>query len=193
MSLAVRSRLLSVRAEMLSPAALPVAVAVVFGLAYLRWAPTSPDLAAQVARAALVRRAGNISWWTRWFGGISLPSYSVLVPAWMAVLGVRLTAALATVVGAAAGIILTRDSVRPRAGAVAFAVAGFADVLAGRVTFAVGFAIGAWALVALRSRRAVLAVAAAALAFLASPLAGLFLGLIVVAVAVTDPTRRRAA
>lgn len=189
----MRTRLLAARAWGFSPAALPIVLIVLLGLVYLRWAPASPDYAAQVARTGLVRRAGNVSWWTGWFGGISLPSYSVLVPSWMAVIGVRATAAIAALATAGAGAILAGDAERPRAGGLAFAVAGFADVLAGRVTFAVGLAFAVWALVALRALRALLAVAAAALAFLASPLAGLFLGLILLAVMATDPWRRRLA
>jgi hypothetical protein len=38
---------------------------------------------------------------------------------------------------AAGGALLMRDAPRPRAGAVAFAVASIADLVAGRVTFAV--------------------------------------------------------
>ena len=168
-------------------------VGVVIGLAYLRWTPASPDLAAQVARAGLVRRAGPVAWWTGWFGGLSLPSYSVLVPSGMAVLGVSLTGALAAVASGVAMSILARDAQRPRAAAIAFAVASAADLVNGRVTFAVGLAIGAWALVAVRARRVLLVPGLALITFLASPLAGLFLGLALVTVAVLDPTRRRLA
>jgi hypothetical protein len=95
-----------------STAAVPVAVVALLAQVYVRWAPTSPDFAAQLARAELVRRAGDVSWWTGWFGGISPPSYSVLVPSWMAVIGVRAMAAIAAVAtaGAGAGAILARDA-----------------------------------------------------------------------------------
>lgn len=189
----LRVRLAAARAGVSLSAVLPVAIVALLGLAYLRWAPTSPDFAAQVARADLVRRAGNVSWWTGWFGGISLPSYSVLVPVWMALIGVRAIAAIAALAAAAAGTILARDARRPRAGGVAFALAESADVLVGRVTFAVGLSIAVWALVAIRARRATLAAAAAGLSFLASPLAGLFLGLVLLAVVASDPSRRRPA
>src|ERR1700743_3054477 len=94
---------------------------------YLAGAPQAPDLAAQVARARVIQDGGITSWWTGWFGGLSLPSYSVLIPSSMAVLGVRLPALLAAVAGAAATTILTRGALRPRAGAIAFAIAGVAD------------------------------------------------------------------
>ena len=173
---------------------LVVVSASVAAVAYLWWAPTSPDLAAQTARAEVVRLAGNVTWWTGWFGGLSLPSYSVLAPWWMSVVGVHAAGALAAVAGAWAGAILTRGTARPRAGTVAFALAGFADLLVGRVTFVVGFAIAAWALVALRAQRRALTIVAAVATYLVSPLAGLFLGIVLVAVAIADRgIRRRAA
>jgi hypothetical protein len=163
------------------------------GFAYLRWAPQVPDLAAQVARARVIQDGGFTSWWTGWFGGLSLPSYSVLIPSSMAVLGVRLTGLLAVVAGTAATTILTRSALRPRAGAIAFAIAEIADLLDGRVTFAAGLALAAWALIAVRSHRTGSAVLLAVGSYLASPLAGLFLGMTLVAVAVADSTRRRCA
>jgi hypothetical protein len=171
----------------------PLLVTAVLCIGYLIWAPTAPDLLAQVARAGVAARAGSVGWWTGWFGGLSLPSYSVLVPSWMATLGVQVTGVAAVVAGAAGGAMLMRDAPRPRAGAVAFAIASIADLVAGRVTFAVGLAIGTWALVALRSRRQLLSVGLGAAAYLASPLAGLFLGLILLAVISSDSARRRVA
>ncbi len=166
---------------------------VAFGVCYLRWAPQVPDLAAQVARAKVIRDGGITSWWTGWFGGLSLPNYSVLVPSSMAVLGVRVTGLIAAATGMVATTILTRDALRPRAGAIAFAVSGIADLLDGRVTFVAGVAIAAWALVGVRTHRTPLALVLAVGSYLASPLAGLFLGVILVAVALTDRTRRRCA
>ena len=175
------------------PALLALAVAVGLSLAYLRWSPLSPDLAAQVARTDVVRKAGLSSWWTGWFGGLSMPSYSVVAPTWMSVLGVRKTGALATVVGAVGAARLLRTAPRPRAGAAAFAVSAAADLLVGRITFIVGVALAVWALDALRTRRMILGVPLAIGCYFASPLAGLFLGMVCVAVALTDCDRRRMA
>ena len=172
---------------------LAAVAAIALGFAYLRWAPQAPDLAAQVARARVIQDGGMTSWWTGWFGGLSLPNYSVLIPSSMAVLGVRVTGLIAVVAGAVATTILTRGALRPRAGAVAFAIAGIADLLDGRVTFAAGLAIAAWALIAVRSRRTAPALVLAVGSYLSSPLAGLFLGMILVAVAVVDGPRRRCA
>ncbi len=168
-----------------------IVVTVALAVGYLLWTPQVPDLLAQVARAGVATRAGNVGWWTGWFGGLSLPSYSVLVPTWMAALGTAPVGAVAAASGAAGGAVLMRDAPRPRAASVAFAVASMADLIAGRVTFAVGLAIATWALVAIRSRRALPGVVLAASAYLASPLAGLFLGLTLLSVISVDRRRRR--
>jgi hypothetical protein len=170
-----------------------IAIATVIGAAYLRWTPLAPDLAAQVARADVTRQVGNSSWWTGWFGGVSMPSYSVIVPTSMAALGVQVTGLLATIVGTLGCSRLLRAAVRPRAGAIAFALSGAADLIDGRVTFVVGAAIGVWSLIALRSKRVVLAATLAVGAYFASPLAALFLGLIFVAVALAQSELRRVA
>ncbi len=161
--------------------------------AWLWFAPQAPDLAAQVARAAVASRSPWALWWTGWYAGLGLPTYSVLSPAVMALLGVRTAGAVAVLAGSLATARLAVLARRPRTGAAAMALAQVADLLAGRVSFALGFAAGAWALVALRSGRRTLPAVLAALAFLLSPLAGLFLGLSAGAVALTVPRLRRAA
>ena len=90
-----------------------VAVTAVLLAAYLIWRPYSPDLSAQLARADVVKSAGYVFWWTGWFGGLSTPSYSVIVPAVMAAVGVRLTAVLAVV--ASVGAATQRSSRSPQA------------------------------------------------------------------------------
>lgn len=174
----------------LTPLTATLAATVALCAVYLAWTPVSPDLAAQLARADLVRRAGNVSWWTGWFGGLSLPTYSLVTPQLMAWLGVALTGAVATVVGCCGAAVLLRDAPRPRAGALVFSLFGVGDLVAGRVTFVVGLAFAVWALVALRAQQRAVSVGFAVLAFFSSPLAGLFLGLVLVAVAITDRSRR---
>ena len=175
-----------------------VAISVLGSLVWLAATPHVPDLAAQVARARLVDRVGVSAWWPGWFGGVTLPDYSVIGPWVMATIGVRGAGASAAVAGSVAFARLTSGAFRPRAGAVAFALAGLADVLDGRITFAIGLALGAWTLVGLQSvpqtregarRRATLIVLGAVGTFLASPLAGLFLGIALVAAALTTGTR----
>lgn len=180
------------RARPLEPASLGVIVALM-AVAYLSWAPSAPDLAAQVARADVVRVSGMTSWWTGWFGGLSMPSYSVLVPWGMAAVGVRATGLIGVVIGAVGAAKLVGDSARPRAGAIAFAAAQMADLLVGRVTFCVGLAIGLWALNALRAGRTGPAVVLGVGCYFASPLAGLFLGVAAFAVVLAVPAIRRPA
>lgn len=186
-------RRLEQAAQRLSPAGWAVVVGSVLAIVYVGWRPLSPDLAAQITRANVVRTAGNVSWWTGWFGGLSLPNYSVLTPSSMAILGVRATGVLAAVIGGIITARLVTNARRPRAGAVAFSVAEMANLLDGRVTFAVGVTVAAAALLALQSRRPLIALVLAPASYFASPLAALFLGLVLVAVILTDPGRRRAA
>jgi hypothetical protein len=174
----------------LTPLTSALAVSVVLCAVYLVWTPDAPDLAAQLARADLVDRAGNLSWWTGWFGGLTLPSYSLITPQVMAWLGVALTGALATVGGCCGAAFLMQDAVRPRAGTAVFAVFGVADLVAGRITFTVGLAFAVWSLVALRAQRRLASAGSAVLAYFSSPLAGLFLGIVLLALVVADRSRR---
>ena len=166
-----------------------VIATVVVGVAYLRWAPAAPDLAAQVARASAAR-GGHATWWSGWYAGLSLPTYSLVAPGLMATLGVRLVGSVAIVVTAAASLRVTEGTLRPRLGAWAIVVFSVADLLNGRVTFTAGIACALWAVAALRAGKpaptAVFALAAWAL----SPLAGLFLGIVFLAVVLVDPARR---
>ncbi|GAA0603287.1 MFS transporter [Sporichthya brevicatena] len=162
-----------------------------FGL-YLLDPPNVPDLAAQTARAEAAKD-GAYLWWTGWFGGVVQPSYSVFSPFVMAKIGVGLSAALAGVAACAAAPVLFEGTRRPRAASAVFGVGVLLNVLGGRVTFALGFAAAVIAAALLRRRRAWWAGAAGVAACLLSPLAGLWLGLIAVTVAIVDTSRRRAA
>ena len=164
-----------------------------FAAAYLAWAPLAPDLAAQVARAHLVQNSGLTVWWFGWYGGVSTPSYSVIVPTAMALLGVRLVGALAILAACTAADRLMQDAPRRRAGVAAFALAVAANAVDGRVTFAAGLAAACWALVAVRRQRKLVSIAFGVLTLLCSPLAALFLGLVLVGVLITEATRRRLA
>jgi hypothetical protein len=172
----------------------PPLVAVLVGgalcLVYVLWTPFAPDLAAQLARADLVRRAGNVWWWTGWFGGLSLPTYSLITPPMMAVFGVPVAGALLTVAACWGAGVLASDTLRPRAGAVAFSLFAVADLVIGRVTFAIGLGFAVLALVALRARSRVASAVLALVCYLSSPLAALFLGFVLVALVIVDRTRR---
>jgi len=158
-------------------------LASVLAVVWLLLPPTGSDLSAQVAHADF---AGAHPWNPvdlQWFGGTSLLGYSVIVPPLMAALGVRVVGATATVLAAGLlGLLMSRFRVpRPIAGAVAGALCLGANLLVGRLTFAVGVAAALLTLTALTTThrvRWVLLVVGPIVTWAASPLAVLFLGLV---------------
>src|SRR3954463_11030728 len=71
----------------------------VVGLAlYLILVPPVPDFAAQATRAAIFDKVGSVSWWPGGYGGLELPTYSVIAPGIMGTIGVATTGALASAV-----------------------------------------------------------------------------------------------
>ncbi len=162
---------------------------------YLALHPPVPDLAAQTARAELVRRSGQLVLWLGWFGGVHLPTYSMVSPVFMALVGAPLTGAIAAGAAAVLARSLLRDSTRPSLGAASFFVTDLADVVNGRITFAVSLALGLGALVCLRSATTrwhrVAGVLLAVLTGLTSPLGGLFLGVAAASLALSRGARRR--
>ena len=157
---------------------------------YIWGAPSAPDINGQIARAAAVRSAGSLGWWTGWFGGTTLPAYSLLGPAVMGQVGVRATGLLALLASAAAAPLITAGTRRPRTAAAALCVSASVDVFAGRITFALGLAVALWAVVALRRRRRGWLLVLTVATFLIAPLAALFLGIVAGSVLVADPRRR---
>jgi len=153
---------------------------------YLAWDPPSADLAAQTFRAELYADLGFSVWNNAWYAGHHLPSYSLLFPPLGAWLTPQFVGALSAV--AAAGLFgaIARHTygTRARLGAMWFAAATTTNLLTGRLTFALGVALGLAALLAVQRRRNALAAGTGALTALASPVAGLFLGLAGAAVAV---------
>jgi MFS family permease len=136
------------------------------------------DLAAQYAWAGFAERHGGSAYNLFWYGGTHTANYSLISPYLMAALGVR---AVTVVSGLAAtwlaAVLITRaKSVRrPLGPALLAAFALWCNVASGRTTFALGVAFGlAACLLLTRERRIVLAAAYAALATMASPVAGLF-------------------
>ncbi len=152
----------------------------VAGLAALVWlllAPRTPDLAAQSYRVGLFERDGFALWDNGWFAGHHVPAYSLLFPALGATVGMRVAGALAAVLAAFcfARAAERRFGPRARAGILWFAAATATDLAIGRLTYALGAALGLLAIWALP--RLVPAGLAAGLAGAATPLAGLFVGL----------------
>lgn len=171
---------------------LTMLVALVVGGSYVIDPPQVPDLAAQVVRAHLAGD-GVFAWWPGWFGGVSLPSYSPISPVVMSWIGVAMTGAISAVLTTIGGAWLFRNARRPALGLITFALTTFVDLFCGRITFSLGFAAAVLALVMVQRSKWWWASLLAAVTFLASPLAGLFLGLAVLAVLLVDSARRRTA
>lgn len=170
---------------------------------YLVVSPPSGDLAAATYRSDLFARAGFTLWDNGWYAGHSLPAYSLLAPALGAWLGVRLLLVLSAI-GASAlfGLLAPRglpDSAA-RAASLAFAFGFCAELPSGRVPYDLGVAIALAALLQIvetpssRSRHAlafgatvVLSIATSA----ASPVAGAFLALAGVAIALSRAAKGR--
>ncbi|MET9320177.1 MFS transporter [Streptomyces sp. NPDC003038] len=178
----------------------PVAVATVLAavlhvLWFFTFANSGGDLAAQDAWAEFVGRHPDSAYNLAWYGGMHPVSYSVVSPYLMHMLGVRTTMMIAGTVSAGLlALILTRSrgTVRePLWPALAGVYGLLCNALSGRVTFGLGamFALAAVAAVFCWPRKwaerrwakAAVAAPLAALATAASPVAGLFLGMIAAA------------
>jgi hypothetical protein len=140
----------------------------------LAW-PSGTDLAAQQARASFARAHPLVPFDLSWYGGVHPYGYSLLSPELMAVVGVRAAGLFAAVATAVLFARLLRPTPRPLPGALVGAVFCVANIVSGRITFALGAVAALAALVVLPRR--VPAAVAAALSGLLSPVAAAFLGL----------------
>ena len=178
----------------------PWVLAALLAAAYLVADPRSADLAAQDYRAGLFARAGFVLWDNGWYAGHHVPAYSLLFAPLGAWLGPQVVGALAAVGGTwAFGRLAGREA---RLAGAWVALGLVATLVAGRLTFALGVALGLGALALARGaaerrapRRArwVAAVTLAALTSGASPVAGAFLALAAAAWWIGDPAARRPA
>ncbi|GJF23933.1 hypothetical protein [Streptomyces sp. HO565] len=152
-----------------------------YGLWWAFLATGGGDLAAQQAWADFAARHGGSAYGLFWYGGMHTANYSLISPYLMAALGVR-TVTVASGLAATwlAAVLIRRAGVRrPLWPALLAALALWCNVASGRTTFALGVAFGLAACVPLvRERRLALAAAYAALATMASPVAGLFLAVV---------------
>jgi hypothetical protein len=173
--------------------------AIALASAWLAAPPMGTDLSAQVARADFFDSYGWAPIDFRWYGGVSPHGYSLVTPPLMAWLGPRPVGALAALISALAFVVLLLRTAAPRPllGGVIGAACFVGNLVSGRITFAVGVALGLLALTCLLRRSCSSArdispitghngvhyckIGAggilAALAAAASPVAGLFLGL----------------
>ncbi|MFF4352032.1 MFS transporter [Streptomyces sp. NPDC001530] len=161
---------------------------------FFTFANSGGDLAAQDAWAEFVGRHPDSAYNLAWYGGMHPVSYSVVSPYLMSVLGVRTTMMIAGTISAG---LLTMILIRSRAvtnplwPALAGVFALLCNAASGRVTYGLGmvFALAAAAVVFCwpyrwrykRWAKALCAAPLAALATAASPVAGLFVGLVAVA------------
>ncbi|WP_055490405.1 hypothetical protein [Streptomyces sp. TP-A0356] len=195
---ALLARLRSSRGADLARGHPVLAVTALAGLLHLVWfftfANSGGDLAAQDAWAEFVGRHPDSAYNLAWYGGMHPVSYSVVSPYLMSVLGVRTTMMIAGTISAG---LLTLVLIRSRAVSEPWwpALAGvfglLCNAISGRVTFGLGtmFALGATAVVFCwpyrwrykRWAKALCAAPLAALATMSSPVAGLFVGLVAVA------------
>ena len=152
-------------------------IAVMFAVAYLLAPPMGRDFSAQLAHGQLAKTHWPELLDLRWYSGFNPLGYSVLSPPVMAVLGIRLTTALAYVASVVLfAALLKRIAVlRPVAGAIVGAVCLTGNLVVTRTTFALGLAVALGALLALVSGRLRVSSGLSVLAPLASPVAGPFL------------------
>ncbi|HYL51591.1 MAG TPA: hypothetical protein VEZ15_06455 [Acidimicrobiia bacterium] len=150
------------------------------------------DLPAQVFRTELVRRDGFVIWNSQWFGGHAMLTYSVLAPAVASLTGPIALGALSGVFSAVLFERILRFAFGRTAwiGALWFALGTVTNLIVGRVTFALGVAVGLGAVYALQRRHIAPAVVLAVLCSLSSPLAGAFLAIAAAAWACAQRERR---
>ena len=169
-----------------------LAFAGVLVLVWLLADPHTPDLAAQVYRVGLFRSSGLAIWDEHWYAGHHLPGYSLLFPAFGALLGVRAAGAVCVLVSTALFAVLLSGRYGRGAvwGAGAFAVAAVGDVWLGRLAFALGVSLALGAVLCHVRGHDVAAALLAALCAAGSPVAGLLLGLAALTGAVASRSLR---
>lgn len=149
-------------------------------LAYVVLRPPSVDLAAQLFRTELFASHGFLAWNNYWYGGHYLLGYSLLFPPLGAAVGATVVGGLAAVTATGLfGLLVGRHyGSGARLATLWFGAGTITMLLSGRLTFALGVAIGLAALVALDRDRPLLAMPLALATSCASPVAGFFLALI---------------
>ena len=166
-------------------------LAVVLAAAYIAIDPHTADLAAQTARAEVFRRSGFVPWWIGWYSGIATASYSLITPMLLGLFGPLWLSAVAVVATAVIAVPLFRDAARPRAGAIALVIAAALNMFSGRTTFGVGAVVALAAVLAVERRSRIWSLLLAPLTVATSPVAGVLLVVVLAALVIADPSRRR--
>ena len=176
------------RRSLVSPA---IAGALALIGALLGW--RGVDLPAQIYRVTLFHREGLTLWDSQWYGGHWTFDYSVIFPPIAGLIGVVATGVLSSIVAAWAfdRLVVGHFGDTARFGSLVFAFGTVAQIAIGRLPFLLGEALALAAGLAATKRRWPVAVALALASSLASPLAGAFLGLAVVAALASSWPRHR--
>jgi hypothetical protein len=164
----------------------PVAISIGFSIAYLIWQPRTVDLAAHTFRSRLFGEEGFTIWNGQWYGGHHTPAYSIISPPLGWLISPAGALAVAAIACAALFPPLARGAFgeeRARWGSIWFGVSTATLLFTARLPFAIGVAFGLAALLCLQRRRYAWAIVFAILSPLGSPVAGLFLAMAGVAVA----------
>lgn len=171
-------------------------LAATLSVVYLIVSPPSGDLAAATYRAELFARAGFTVWDNGWYVGHALPAYSLLAPALGAWLGVRILLALSAIAASALFGALAPRWLSHSAGiaaTLAFALGFCAELPSGRVPYDLGVSIALAALLTMTAAQssrlpktlALVAIVLTIAAVAASPVAGAFIALVGMALALS--------
>ncbi len=168
------------------------ALAGVLTAGLLAWDPHVRDLAAHVLRTELFEQSGFSIWNGSWYGGHYLLTHSVLFPPLAALFGARLVAAAAVVWSAYLfdRIVCDHWGARARPATLWYATGAVTMLASGRLTFALGVALGLASLRALQRNWAWAASFAGLACALASPVAAVFLAGVLAAVLLAERERK---
>jgi hypothetical protein len=156
----------------------PPAVAAVLATAAIGLGWRGADWPAQLLRIELVEQDGPTIWNNLWFAGHHTPGYGIVFPILAAALGPGVVAVASCAVAAWCG---WTEAGRTLAASALFAAGTVVNVAVGRLTFALGLAVGMAALAAVRARWMAVAAVLTVLTAPASPVAGVMLGLALMA------------
>ena len=150
------------------------------------------DWPAQLLRLELVERYGSTIWSNLWFAGHHTIGYGIVFPALASVVGIAVVAVASCMVAAGAFRAVADGWAERRvmAASVVFAAGTVVNVIVGRLTFALGLAVGMAALAAIRRDRTLLSWGLVVMTAPASPVAGVMLALALAAWACWSRRRR---